>query len=203
MRLLTKEEVKLVAVMHKKWRGMQERCRLKSDKGYKNYGARGIKVYDEWIGEDGFTNFFDYVQQLPHFGEVGYSLDRIDVNGNYEPGNVRWATAKIQGNNRRNNLMVEDVDGTMIALGLAAEKYGIKEDTLYQRYRSGCRGKKLFLQKLSQPLLIDGKTLKQLSEETGIYTETLRARYRKGERGKTLLRPLERHYKDCKYHQDR
>jgi hypothetical protein len=203
MRELTKDEVKLVAIMHKKWRSMLDRCRLKSDKGYKNYGARGIKVSDEWIGADGFANFFSYVQALPNFGEDGYSLDRIDVNGNYEPGNVRWATAKVQGNNRRNNIMVEDVDGSMIALGMAAEKYGIKEDTLYQRYRCGYRGEKLFLKKVRQPLVVDGKTLRQLSDETGIYIETLRMRYYNGDRGKALTRPLEKKYSGCKYHSDR
>lgn len=203
MRFLTHDEVKLVASMHKKWRSMQERCRLKTDKGYKRYGGRGISVYDGWLGENGFANFFDYVQRLPHFGEDGYSLDRIDVNGNYEPDNVRWATAKVQGNNRRNNIIVEDIDGSPIALGLAAEKYGIKEDTLYRRYKSGYRGEKLFLQKVRQPLLVEGKTLKQLSEETGIYTETLRARYANGDRGAALIRPLEKKYSNCKYHADR
>lgn len=182
---------------------MQERCRLKSDRGYKSYGGRGISVYEGWVGESGFADFFDYVQKLPHFGEKGYSLDRIDVNGNYEPGNIRWATAKVQGNNRRNNIIVEDIDGQSIALGLAAEKYGIKEDTLYQRYKSGYRGKKLFLRKVRQPILIEGKTLRQLSEETGIYTETLRARYMNGDRGDVLVRPLEKRYANCKYHTDR
>lgn len=203
MRELTKNEVKLVAIMHKKWRSMLERCHLKSDKGYKNYGARGIKVSDEWRGEGGFANFFVYVQTLPNFGKDGYSLDRIDVNGNYEPGNVRWATAKVQGNNRRNNIMVEDIDGSMIALGLAAEKYGIKEDTLYQRYKVGYRGETLFLKKVRQPLMVDGKTLRQLSDETGIYIETLRMRYYNGDRGEALVRPLERKYSGCKYHKDR
>lgn len=203
MRLLSKDEVKLVASMHKKWRSMQERCTLKSDKGYKSYGDRGIKVSEEWTGENGFTEFFDYVQKLPHFGEEGYSLDRINVNGNYEPGNVRWATAKEQGNNRRNNIMVEDVDGNMIALGLAAEKYGIKWDTLYKRYKSGYRGQMLFLEEVRKPLLVDGKTLRQISDETGIYTETLRARYAKGDRGKALVRPPEKKYANCKYHSDR
>lgn len=203
MRLLSREEIELVAKMRKKWSSMKERCNLKSDKSYCRYGGRGIRVADEWRGVDGFVNFFDYVQRLPHFGEKGYTLDRIDVNGNYEPGNVRWATAKVQGNNRRTNHYVEDIDGSLISLGLAAEKYGIKEDTLYQRFKSGVRGERLFKRTLRQPLMIDGKTLSQIEEETGIYTETIRERYKRGDRGAALIRPLEKHYKNCKYHEKR
>lgn len=80
------------------WQNMKTRCyNVKSD-DYKNYGGRGIKVCDEWHD---FRNFYNHVSTLPHFGELGYTLDRINVNGNYEPGNVRWATAKEQARNRR------------------------------------------------------------------------------------------------------
>lgn len=78
---------------------MRTRCNNKNNKSYKNYGGRGIKVCDEWNGN--FKEFYDHVSQLPHFAEPGYTLDRINNNGNYEPGNVRWATAKEQVHNRR------------------------------------------------------------------------------------------------------
>lgn len=81
------------------WRGMRSRCFLKTSKSYKNYGGRGIKVCDEW--KENFQAFYDYVSQLPHFEEKGYSLDRIDNDGNYEPDNVKWSTRKEQANNRR------------------------------------------------------------------------------------------------------
>jgi hypothetical protein len=81
------------------WQGMRSRCFKRYNKSYKYYGGRGITVCDEW--NNSFQAFYDYVSQLPHFGEKGYSLDRIDNDGNYEPNNVRWATQKEQCNNRR------------------------------------------------------------------------------------------------------
>lgn len=85
--------------LHKIWIGMKNRCFNPKNYGFKNYGGRGIKVCDEW--KDDFQAFYDHVSQLPHFGEEGYSLDRINNNGNYEPGNVRWATRTEQNKNKR------------------------------------------------------------------------------------------------------
>lgn len=81
------------------WQAMRKRCFHKKDKNYKYYGGRGITVCDEWKND--FQPFYDYVSSLQHFGEKGYSIDRINNDGNYEPGNVRWATAKEQSNNQR------------------------------------------------------------------------------------------------------
>ena len=88
--------------IYKVWRNMKQRCFYEKDKSYKDYGSRGITVCDEWKND--FQAFYDYVSKLPHFGEKGYSLDRINNNGNYEPNNVRWATAYEQTHNRRKNI---------------------------------------------------------------------------------------------------
>lgn len=81
---------------HRLWSRIQQRCYNLNYAGYKNYGGRGIEVYSEWRLD--MQKFLDYIGKRP---SSEYSLDRINNDGNYEPGNVRWATAKQQANNRR------------------------------------------------------------------------------------------------------
>ena len=84
--------------LYETWCGMIKRCSNVNAKCYSNYGGRGIKVCNEWLDSKVFLDFCDEVLgQRPE----GHTLDRIDNDGNYEPGNVRWADAKTQINNRR------------------------------------------------------------------------------------------------------
>ena len=85
------------------WGHMRRRC-LPDAECKDRYYDRGIKVCPEW--DNSFEAFYKYVSKLEHYGEKGYSLDRINNNGNYEPGNVRWATAKEQCRNTENNVYV-------------------------------------------------------------------------------------------------
>lgn len=80
------------------WSNMKQRCFNPKVLEYSAYGGRGITVCEEWRND--FKAFYDYVSKLPHFGEEGRSIDRINNNGNYEPGNVRWATSEQQYANR-------------------------------------------------------------------------------------------------------
>lgn len=123
------------------WAAMKSRCFNDNHPDFNAYGGRGITVCDKWCND--FQAFYDYVSKLDHFDEDGYTFDRIDNNGNYEPGNVRWATVKEQSRNRRSNVVVE-YQGESLSLKAAAEKSGIKYMTLFQRYHRGWRGEKLF-----------------------------------------------------------
>lgn len=115
------------------WRGIKDRCYNPNNKSYKNYGGRGITVDTRWIDkEKGFINFYYDVSKLPHFGEKGYSLDRINNNGNYEIDNVRWANREEQNNNKRNNRFIE-YNGKKQTISQWGRELGISESLIKQR----------------------------------------------------------------------
>lgn len=81
---------------------MKQRCYNKDSKPYKYYGARGIKICNEWLNkENGFMNFYNW--SMKNGWEEGLSIDRIDTNKDYEPDNCRWVNSLIQMNNTRRN----------------------------------------------------------------------------------------------------
>lgn len=112
------------------WQKMRHRCSCKNNPSYRDYGGRGISVCERW---NKFENFLADVGLRPG---AGYSLDRINVNGNYEPSNVRWATKKVQSLNRRNARFVE-YGGKKFRFFELASEFGIPERNLRTRIQNG------------------------------------------------------------------
>lgn len=108
------------------WNMMRQRCQVPTSKFFKNYGGRGIKVCDRW---QKFENFLEDMGKRPF---EGASIDRVDNDGDYCPGNCRWATRTEQGRNKRNTRRFE-FQGQSLTLPEWAEKLGIKQRTLSSR----------------------------------------------------------------------
>lgn len=131
-RMLTHGETK--TSLYSTWRGIRARCYNTKNSDYECYGGRGIKMLDAW--EKSYVAFRDYVIQLENYGIKGYTIDRIDVNGDYVPGNIRWADAETQSNNTRANHLME-LDGKILTAKQWSKRLGIKYSTLMNRIRMG------------------------------------------------------------------
>ena len=118
--------------LYHSWQGMRARCYRKTCQDYKDYGARGIVICEEW--KDSFETFYEW--SLKNGYKEGLSIDRIDVNGNYEPSNCRWTDAITQARNKRDTIYVI-YEGQKLPLQEVAEITGIKPGTLVCRIRHG------------------------------------------------------------------
>ena len=110
---------------------MIERCYDVKSQAYKNYGARGIRVCSRWL------NSFDlFLKDMGEKPAGSFSIDRIDVNGNYEPKNCKWSSKEEQAQNRRNTVYVE-WEGKKIAFSKLARSYGVEPSIAYKRLKRG------------------------------------------------------------------
>ncbi len=121
------------------WRDMRNRCYNEKVDRYENYGGRGIKVCDEW-NED-FEPFMEWA--ISNRYKEDLSIDRINVNGNYEPLNCRFIPIEKQSRNRTTNVMV-DYYGKTICIKELSEITGLNDKMLYARYSRGDRGERLW-----------------------------------------------------------
>jgi hypothetical protein len=111
------------------WRALKERCYFKKHKSFHNYGGRGIKIHSAW--KSSYRAFALDVGPRP---SPKHSIDRIDTNKDYAPGNVRWATAKEQANNTRKNVWLQ-WKGESITLTQLAELEQVSYNILHRRIR--------------------------------------------------------------------
>lgn len=166
---------------YRAWRGMKERCHTETNRGYKYYGARGIRVCDLW--RSNFLSFFNHVGPRP---TKFHSIDRIDNSGNYEPGNVCWSDKKHQARNRRGRVLVP-LNGRMVSLSEYCEVSGLPYDLIQTRMKElgwtferaiSCGplrpGRRLTESDVKQIKALPKKNARLVAENYGVSDETIR-----------------------------
>jgi lambda repressor-like predicted transcriptional regulator len=159
---------------------MKSRCYCEKNNMYRYYGGRGIRVCDRWLGENGFVNFLSDIGERP---SKKHSIDRYpNRDGNYEPGNVRWATDIEQANNKSNNRWLT-VNGEQDTLANWSRRSGTGVSTIKNRLKRGWSETDAVLHpsqknkdKFTLTLGERTQTLAQWSAETGLTISTIRRR---------------------------
>jgi len=123
--------------LHSIWRAIIQRCTNPKDPRFSTYGARGIGICDRWL------DFSKFIQDIPprpdgkgKRGRSLYSIDRIDNDKGYEPGNIKWSTAKEQGRNTTRNRMIT-ANGETLCLKDWADRLGISHCAIIRRIKEG------------------------------------------------------------------
>ena len=175
------------------WRGARSRCR---DSSNHNYGGRGITMCPEWDDEEtGFSAFIECLGPVP---TRQHTIERVDVDGNYEPGNCVWATGQEQARNRRDTRRYTYNGVTKLVLEWATE-LGVHPTTIFLRIDQGLPPEDVMhsgrRRRRQATLTHDGRTmtLVEWSRETGVHLATLRRRLRTGWSVGVALDPTNRH----------
>jgi hypothetical protein len=116
------------------YRGMKKRCENQNATGFQNYGGRGILICEKWRDFPSFVA--DVLASIGERPTMQHTLDKINNSGNYEPGNIRWATKSEQARNRRNNHRLTAFGKTQTLEEWASEM-GIPKSTLFNRIKRG------------------------------------------------------------------
>lgn len=152
---------------HRAWVHMKQRCMNAKRREYKHYGGRGIRVCDQWLNS--FLTFFADVGQRP---SDQHSIDRIDVNGNYEPGNVRWATQQEQVENTRVVRMVT-IGAKTQSISAWEREMGLSKGQVRAREASGWRLEDAIL----TPSVKGQKLVMSVKRDYSTYKRDLHGRY--------------------------
>lgn len=159
------------------WGKMKTRCFDKNTPIFHRYGGRGITVCDRWANS--FENFLSDMGLRP---TAKHSIDRIDNDGNYEPGNCRWATAKEQANNRSSSILIA-INGATKPLSVWADEYGLSRAVIAARISNGDSGESLIrpLGLRTRQITFRGITDTQIgwSNRTGISHKTISQRLKR------------------------
>lgn len=176
------------------WRSLKDRCNNPNHPQYKDYGGRGIKVCDEWNGNYEAYREWSLLNGYADTKRGDCTIDRIDVNGNYEPSNCRWVDMKAQCRNRRNNVVIE-CDGESHCLSEWAEMLGEPYQKLVSRHRRGWKPHEILYgrerviptetyrnRKTNRLLTFRGEThcAVEWAEILGINANTIRGRVHRG-----------------------
>lgn len=160
------------------WIDMRRRCNDPQRPQYPRYGGRGISVCDKWN-----TSFADFIADVGEAPSRGAILDRIDNDGNYEPGNVKWSTPTDSTNNRGVTRHVI-VDGVRVPVEEAAKRLGCTGSALRDRLRRGWNEKQAGRKPTKQPryYTINGQrmTPTQWARARGLPPATVNSRLRRG-----------------------
>lgn len=163
---------------YRAWCHMKERCLNPRQKSFANYGGRGITVCDRWLTS--FEHFFADVGLAP---SPRHTVERLDVNGHYEPHNVEWATQLTQQRNRRSNRILTH-NGLSLPVSAWAERTGIHMNTLGKRIRDGWPTDRALTEpvQIETPLIYEGVSLSisAWAERTGIPQPILSGRIHRG-----------------------
>lgn len=124
------------------WHAMKQRCYYEKNVCYKDYGGRGISVCKEWLND--FQAFYDWAMTNGYADDL--TLDRIDVNGNYEPNNCKWSTQEEQATNKRNSRYIE-YHGELKTLSEWSKITKIDHKTISYRIEKGYPMDKVFARK--------------------------------------------------------